>query len=118
MIRIAFILAIASLGYFHQTEVAGAEWTKSTFELHEKITKMGVEPKLGKHIITKCKISARNPRDCVKVAVSIYGNESGFGKKCRANSCWGFVGHKFKSKTEAFDRWLKSFNAHWWKHDG
>ena len=95
---------------------ANSEWTKSTFDLQKKIVKMGVQLPIAKIMIDECKTTAKDPLKCIKTATAIYGNESGFGKHCKNNSCYGVISKKYTSVGEATKDWIKRYNRLWSKH--
>ena len=93
-----------------------SNWTSSTFKLRDKIIWIGVDIWLAEFIINECKATAKNPLKCVKTTVAIYGNESGFWAHCLNNSCWGFIGYKYKSRNWAARWFITKYNRHWYTH--
>lgn len=69
-------------------------------------------------IINECKRTAKDPRKCVMTAVSIYGNESGMGKKCAFYSCYGVISQRYDNIYEATVDWVERYNKFWYTHNG
>ena len=118
IITIAVTIAIfaAFMSRTHATEKS-MEWTKETFALQKRIVKLWVSVPLAMTIINECKRTALDPRKCVKTAVAIYGNESGFGKHCKNNSCYGVISKRYNNIHEATKDWVRRYNLYWYKHN-
>ncbi len=118
IITLIMIVAISiSVLAMCESAKAKTEWTESTFTLRKTIVKMWVDFKLATFIINECKETAKDPRKCVKTAVAIYGNESGFGKYCKNNSCFWVISKKYTSQQAAAKDWIKRYNKYWHKHN-
>ena len=120
IVTIAVSIAIfaAFMSRTHATEGEHSpSWTKETFALQKKIVQMGVSVPLAMTIINECKRTAIDPRKCVKTAVAIYGNESGFWKHCKNNSCYGVISKSYKNVHEATKDWVRRYNLYWYKHN-
>ena len=93
-------------------------WTHKTYALHTKLTHIWVDASLAGTIINECKKTARDARKCIYTTVSIYGNESWFGKHCSYNSCFWFIWRKFASKEDGARAYIRQYNNLWYGHNG
>jgi len=94
---------------------ADTNWTKSTYELYNKVQKLGMEKNLASYVINRCKETAINPSRCVVTACMIAKSESQMGQNAKGNNVWGInEGKKYASVYANFDRWIKSYNIYWY----
>lgn len=114
-----FFVLLAIIYMFMGKADAKAEtntkWTIETHRLNGKIINMGVDGTLSAFIINKCKATAKDPRKCVLISISIYWNESWFWKYCKNHSCWWVISKSYKSQIQAADDWVDRYNRHWYK---
>lgn len=92
------------------------EWSSGTYKLQDKLINLGYSDDVSKMMINQCKEHAKDPRNCVVTAAFIGKAESSSCTKQINNNCWGLRNHKFDTKTQAFQRWLKSYNKYWFRH--
>ncbi len=115
-IIIVWAVMIWLISLFMTRAHAGSEWTKDTYKLHNKLQELWMEKNLAKYVIDRCKETAENPRRCVTTAAMIANAESWMGKYAYKHNVWGINEWKTYASVYAnFDRWLKSYNKHWYK---
>lgn len=97
-------------------EVKSSTWKKSTYEIRDKMLKLGFNKKLADYVVNECKNTALDPKRCITTATMIAKAESNCGIDAHWHNVWWInEGKKYDSDNKNFDRWLKSYNKFWYK---
>ena len=112
---VAIAVTISLCGMYLEAN-ANTIWTKETYKLNNKLQELWMDNNLSEYVINKCKETAKNPRQCVITASMIAKAESNMWKNAYKFNVWGInEWKKYPSVYKNFDRWLKSYNKHWFK---